>query len=660
MNLSLLINALGHSAGVLIFGIFLVLLIQDRATRRLRGGAKSVLAAALALAWNLASLIVLGLPDPGMLFGAITIAAGFSVLSLLPAVLFDLCLSDPRWARRYRALVRAGYALSIAATVLHAAELLQNNAPYHAWGLALITAGFGVLTVVAAARIWREERGPRTQLLPQPPPTDRRGSLPESRADVASPAPRVQLARPASRLIGTMSLFLLAMSFVHLGGAHAQLVWTHELAFHHAAIPLALLILLQDYRFLLLDAFLRFLANVFLAVLFVTAAVLAWEWGWVPRASTPFHLALLLAGASLALIVFALARSAVQRLLTNVVFRRPDSESLLAALKTSVRSEDEYLSLLVARLAEFMGAEVSWAVADTCDALAVAGWVHPGLVSELPAARADSEQLGVEAILPVPVRPGAARYLLLGRRSGGRRYLSEDLQALAQASAVAAEQLEQHRELEMRRLVAQAELRALQSQIHPHFLFNALNTLYGMIPRNARGARETVLNLADIFRYFLESKKTVVPLEEELGIVKAYLEIERMRLGDKLRTEIDVAREALSIPIPILSIQPLVENAVKHGIATMAAKGVVRIAARIEDGFLRVCVSDSGPGFASNGTAKGARRIGLENVTRRLELSYGASARLEIIPQREVGGAEVQFTIPAAEPGPGVSLALPR
>src|SRR5208337_1159652 len=120
-------------------------------------------------------------------------------------------------------------------------------------------------------------------------------------------------------------------------------------------------------------------------------------------------------------------------------------------------------------------------------------------------------------------------------------------------------QVEQFRESEMRRLVAQAELRALQSQIHPHFLFNALNTLYGIIPREARGARETVLNLADIFRYFLETERTFLPLEEELHIVKAYLEVERLRLGEKLHVEIDVDADTLLVPIPILSIQPLVE-----------------------------------------------------------------------------------------------------
>ena len=101
----------------------------------------------------------------------------------------------------------------------------------------------------------------------------------------------------------------------------------------------------------------------------------------------------------------------------------------------------------------------------------------------------------------------------------------------ANAEAIT-EQLELHRESEMRRLISQAELRALQSQIHPHFLFNALNALYGIIPREAGAARDTVLNLADIFRYFLDTRKAQVPLSEEMRIVTAYLEIEpRARIG---------------------------------------------------------------------------------------------------------------------------------
>jgi two-component system LytT family sensor kinase len=585
VNESLLVNTLGHSAGVLIFGIFLVLLLRDRAARRLRGGVKSMVAALLALVWNLASLIVLGSVSPDSLFVRITIAIGFSVLSLLPAVLFDLCLQG-----RYRNLVRGGYALSVGATALHVAELFHADASYHRWALTSITVGFGILTLLAAVLIYREEHDRAT----------------------------------TSRVVGTMSLFLLAMSFVHLGSGHARQIWSQELAFHHAAIPLALLVLLQDYRFVLLDAFFRFLANVFLAAVFVFGAVEAWRLELLPPADTSFHIALLLAGACLLLVLFALARGGVQRALTWLIFRRPNEDTLLRDLKTPIRSEEEYVAGAAARLGAFMDAP----------AQVVAKSVEP-------------VDQGAEAVVPLRTGSGGPLTVLLGRRMGGRRYLSEDLQALTRAAAVIGEQLEQYRDLETRRLVAQAELRALQSQIHPHFLFNALNALYGIIPREARGARETVLNLADIFRYFLETKKTLVPLEEEMHIVKAYLDVERLRLGDKLRIEIVVTIEAQSVPIPILSIQPLVENAVKHGIAPQAGGGLIQIHAGIDsNGSLQISVRDTGPGFStSNRTG-----VGLENVERRLELCYGGDARLTI--ESSGSGTEVGVRIPAVSARP--------
>jgi LytS/YehU family sensor histidine kinase len=346
--------------------------------------------------------------------------------------------------------------------------------------------------------------------------------------------------------------------------------------------------------------------------------------GLLPAADTPFHLALLLAGACLLLVLFALARGGVQRALTRLIFRRPNEEALLRDLKSPIRSEEEYVASSVDRLGEFMGA--------------------PARVAAEPV---EAEDQGAEAVLPLRTGAGGSISVLLGRRTGGRRYLSEDLQALNRAAAVIGEQLEQYRDLETRRLVAQAELRALQAQIHPHFLFNALNTLYGIIPREARGARETVLNLADIFRYFLETKKTLVPLEEEMHIVKAYLDVERLRLGDKLRLEIGVTPEAQTVPIPILSIQPLVENAVKHGIAPQAGGGLIQIHAGMDPGgSLVISVRDSGPGF-SKSTRRG---VGLENVERRLDLCYGGEARLIIDTNR--GGTEVSVRIPAVSARP--------
>ena len=625
MNESVLVNSLGHCAGVLIFGIFLVLLIRDRAARRLRGNSKSMLAAALALIWNLASLAVLGMGSRDIGEAPAAAAFAFSVLSLLPAVLFDLSLSG-----RLRGLASAGYALSAVAIALHIAELLQNGETYHKLALWLITIGFSILTCIAALR-------PAAGRSRRPHPLHAEQGAPP-RPPVAA-----RVSGDAPRLIGTMSLFLLAISFVHFGGGHAQQIWSRELAFHHAAIPLALLVLLQDYRFVLLDAFLRFLANVLLASLFIAPIGAAWRLQWFPRPSTPFEQALLAAGACLLLIAFALTRRRVQTLLTRLAFGRPDDERLLRDLKAPVRDEDAYIQSAVEELGHFMGAAVSVAGDSRLDALDLR---RPLLVSELTessGARAELESEGVETVIPVRAGSNPTRYALLGRRFGGRRYLSEDLAALARAASVIVEQIEAHRESEMRRLVAQAELRALQSQIHPHFLFNALNALYGIIPREAKGARETVLNLADIFRYFLETRKAFLPLREELRIVTAYLEVERLRLGEKLRTELDVAPEALAAPIPVLSIQPLVENAVKHGIAPLPQGGLVRIEARRHaSGALAIAVRDTGAGFSPKARTNG---VGIENVARRLELSYGHSARLEV--NSSPAGTSVSFSIPA-------------
>ena len=156
----------------------------------------------------------------------------------------------------------------------------------------------------------------------------------------------------------------------------------------------------------------------------------------------------------------------------------------------------------------------------------------------------------------------------------------------------------------------------MQAQINPHFFFNALNTLYGTIDRRSEEARKLVLNLAEVFRYFLGGERTCIPLAEELRIVHAYLEIEALRLGDRLETSIEVGDSALSVLIPVLSVQPLIENAVKHGVALKPGKGRVSMRANVTNGELHIAVSDTGLGFDHAKLAdydEGAG-MGLDNV----------------------------------------------
>jgi len=206
------------------------------------------------------------------------------------------------------------------------------------------------------------------------------------------------------------------------------------------------------------------------------------------------------------------------------------------------------------------------------------------------------------------------------------------------------EQVERFRAEELRRLASEAELRALQAQINPHFLFNALNTLYGTIDRTSQEARRMVLNLADIFRYFLQGDRVTIQLSEELRIVEAYLEIEKLRLGDRLETELSVSEAARAAMIPILSIQPLVENAVKHGISAKAGRGRVSVTVRTTDSGLCISVEDTGVGFEESSRHPRERSgVGLENVRRRLALYYGPAAELTIRSTGE--GTRVSFLI---------------
>jgi len=615
-----LVNTIGHSAGAIIFGIFLYLLLRDRSGTRLRGSWLSFAAAGLAFLWNIGALAALIASTRNANVAEIIVFFCFAVLSLLPAVLLHLSLDGS-----FAPVVASGYGLSAIAIGIHFWELLHPGLDYQRRAIILITVGFAILTGISVAAVALQQGA-----------SDRRAK--------------------ASRIFGAMCAALVAMSFVHLGANQPLHAWSSELLLHHAGIPLALFVLLGDYRFVLLDAFVRFLANVLLAAL-LTFAVIRITFQWISidqRVSgNPLYSALLLVAVCLLLIAFAVLRSQVQQWLTRVVFRRPDLNKALHEMQSrSVLFTDEagFLDWAAGELAQFMRTRRVEIIPEgrLSHLLRPPDLLFPVPASDLPALRQSRDFAWVEAVVPLRLAHGDVRYLLLGRRQGGRRYLSEDLQSLSRLTTMILEQVERFRNLEMQRLVSQAELRALQSQINPHFLFNALNTLYGIIPRDASGARKTVLNLAEIFRYFLQSERSFIPLSEELEIVKAYLEIERLRLGPRLEVQIDVDAAALPVLIPILSIQPLVENAIKHGLAAKPGAGLLGLRATILDDELRIAIEDNGLGLdASSGDNSGSG-VGLANVRRRLQLCFGPDA--DILIESSPEGTKVQFAIPLAKP----------
>lgn len=192
--------------------------------------------------------------------------------------------------------------------------------------------------------------------------------------------------------------------------------------------------------------------------------------------------------------------------------------------------------------------------------------------------------------------------------------------------------------------LAQAQARALQMQVRPHFLFNALNAVAEMIHAQPAQAEEMLLRLADLMRRNLRA--TVQPeitLEEELVFVRAYLGIESVRFGDRLQVVVDVEPELLAALVPNLVLQALVENAVRHGTSRVAGVGRIEIEARREGADLRVDVRDNGPGLRVPAHGDGAG-IGLANTRARLSQMYGTRGVLEI--DAGVDGARVRVRLP--------------
>ena len=607
-----LVNTIGHCAGAVVFGMLLYFLLVNR--RRAREGRSSlaVVAAALAMLWNVGSLIAMAAGPAGGTWADVIVAASFSVLSLLPAVLLHISLES-----RHRALWVAGYVLSAVAIALHWSDLLTRAARLHYAALLLVVLGFGGLTIISVFVELRQR----------------------NRA-------------AGSRLAGAMGLFLFAISFAHFGAEPARPTWIMEIVLHHAGLPLALLVLLQDYRFLLLDAFLRFIVNATLGA----AAVLA-SFGVLrsPRLrehlAHPFEAGLLFVSAGLLLTLFVYLRNQIQSFLTRAIFLRSNVDeplSELHALARAADSEAEYLRGSAEIMARFLHA-------SRCDVAEQDP--RRGAPLTAPTTVVDSANWTVPAwvyaVVPIRFSRGDSAYLLLGARGGGRRYLSEDLGVLARLGAAVAEHIEQLRGVQMQNLVSQAELKALQAQINPHFLFNALNTLYGTIDRSNVRARRLVLDLSDVFRHLLRAERTFIDVEEEVRIVRAYLEIEELRLGPKLRTEVDIDPAALHVLIPLLSIQPLVENAVKHGVASRLGTGFVRL--RVKAGLETLAVEVTNSGECDTRALAESAGIGLANVRRRLALCYGPKARLDV--QAAEGITTVGFVLPA-KPVPAIAAAV--
>ena len=196
---------------------------------------------------------------------------------------------------------------------------------------------------------------------------------------------------------------------------------------------------------------------------------------------------------------------------------------------------------------------------------------------------------------------------------------------------------------QMEAQLARAELQALRVQLHPHFLFNALNSISALMYSDVDAADSMLTRLSALLRSRLaDSSAQEVPLGEELESLEKYLDIERIRFADRLKVRTTIPPDTVNALVPNLVLQPLVENAIRHGIAQREAAGLIEINALRENGSLHLEVRDNGPGFSHQLSSSG---IGLSNTRERLRCLYGEAQSLEL-RNAAGGGAVVEVIIP--------------
>lgn len=216
-----------------------------------------------------------------------------------------------------------------------------------------------------------------------------------------------------------------------------------------------------------------------------------------------------------------------------------------------------------------------------------------------------------------------------------RRYLERERETARLALETA--------QLETR--LAQAQLDALKMQLHPHFLFNTLNSISVLMRDDAAAANRMLIRLSELLRIALKSKSSQeVSLKDELEFLRGYLEIEQVRFQDRLQIDFDVDKETLDARVPNLILQPLVENAIKHGIAPLAKAGKIIIKTHRQNGFVELAVSDNGAGLCDSAN-EANNGIGLKNTQERLKKLYGDEQQFEI-RSNEGGGLQVKIKIP--------------
>jgi signal transduction histidine kinase len=455
-----------------------------------------------------------------------------------------------------------------------------------------------------------------------------------------------------SRNLTTIALAAFAVSALHLSHDSTQsdspLV---ALLGHHASLPLVLVILYQDYRFAFADLFLRRTLSL---VLLVSVAVALHVWVALPLSGAlagEQNGSLLSTGVQLVLwVLTALMYPAIRRgvgvFVDSVILGRLDYRHVrddVAVAISRAESAEEVLRKACAVLAPALGVRHLSPHED----VAAPHNLHAAV--ERPGSGREALD---HALVYIPTNDRPRYVVEVNGLNDGRRLLSDDIALLEAFALVVGKRIDavrvvqerfdrEMREREITQLAAEAELRALRAQLNPHFLFNALTTIGYLLTTAPDRALGTLYRLTDLLRAVLRRPPgEVITLGEELDLVESYLAIERERFEERLVTRIDVPDDLRALPVLPLLVQPLVENAVKHGISPLKRGGTVTVSAALDPveggqramSILRVTVIDTGAGLGrltpdDRGKGEG---VGLRSVERRLLVHYGASAALAV------------------------------